>query len=156
MKRYNFPSHITDLLDQNHIEYQLINSGEAVSINDFAKKMKVPLASIVKVLVIGTPSGYMSVALPGAKRLSTKKLAQTLGISNNSVSLLPRDGLESIVGVPVGATPPLGIDIPLIMDKGLEGQDMIYCSCGTLTDIIGIRPPDLMNISGGISADVSD
>lgn len=156
MKIYNFPSHITDLLDKYHIEYQLISNGGAVSVNDFAEDMNVPLATIVKVLVVKTPSGYVSVALSGTKRLSIKKLAQTLGISNNSVNLLSKDGFESIVGVPVGATPPLGIDIPLIMDKGLEGQNMIYCSCGTLTDIIGIRPLDLVKISGGIIADVAD
>lgn len=156
MKKYNFPSLITDLLDKNHIEYQLINNGGAVSVNDFAKKMNVPLATIIKVLVVKTPSGYVSVALSGTKKLSMKKLAQTLGISNNSVSLLSKDGFESIVGVPIGATPPLGIDIPLIMDKGLEGQGMIYSSCGTLADIIGIRPLDLVKISGGTIANVAD
>ncbi|MEI7463346.1 MAG: YbaK/EbsC family protein [Candidatus Taylorbacteria bacterium] len=156
MKKYNFPSLITDLLDKHHIEYQLINNGGAVSVNDFAKKMSVPPITIAKVLVVKTPFGYVSVALSGTKRLSMKKLAQTLGISNNSVNLLSKDGFESIVGVPVGATPPLGIDIPLIMDKGLEGQGMIYSSCGTLVDIIGIRPLDLVKISGGTIADVAD
>ena len=156
MKKYNFPSLITDLLDKNHIEYQFFNGGRAISASDAAKKMSVPLVAIAKVLVVKTPSGYMSVALSGTKRLSMKKLARTLGISTNSVSLLSKDGFESIVGVPVGATPPLGINMPLIMDKGLEGQSMIYSSCGTLVDIIGIRPLDLVKISGGTIADVAD
>lgn len=156
MKKYNFPSRITDLLDEIHIEYQLIDNSGAVSADDFAKKIGVSPVTIVKVLVVKTPSGYMSVALSNTKKLSMKKLAQTLGISNNSVSLLPKDIFESVVGVSIGATPPLGIDIPLIMDKGLEGQGMIYCSCGTLMDIIGIRPLDLVKISGGAIADVAD
>lgn len=156
MKRYNFPSAITEFLDDNHIEYQLINHGNVVTMIDFAKKMRVPLVAVVKVLIVKTPTGYMSVALSGERKLSMKKLALTLGVSSNSVSLLSKDDFESVVGVPIGATPPLGIGMPLIIDKGLEWQNMIYCSCGTLVDIIGIQLIDLVRISRGIIADVAE
>jgi prolyl-tRNA editing enzyme YbaK/EbsC (Cys-tRNA(Pro) deacylase) len=61
-----------------------------------------------------------------------------------------------VVGVPIGATPPFGIDMPLIIDRYLACQNMIYCSGGTLVDIIGMKSADFVMISKGRVEDIAE
>ncbi len=156
MKQNKFPLAITKLLDENQVKYHHINYGVAVTMDEVARELNVPCGSMAKTLVIKIPTGYISIALSGDKRLSMQKLALELQLAKSSICLLPKKDFESIVGVPVGAASPFGFNMPLIIDKHLAEQSMIYCSCGTLVDIVGMKSADFIKISKGIIKDVTE
>lgn len=156
MKKREFPLTIIKLFDENHIKYNHLNYGVEISMDDFVKKLNTSHGSIIKTLIIKTMTGYVSVALSGDRRLSMKKLALVLHLSKNSISFLSKDDFESVVGVPIGATPPLGLDLPLIIDKNLIDQDVVYFSGGTLIDMIGIKTVDFMKFPNGVVGDITE
>ncbi len=156
MRQDRFPQVIIDRLDDDQVKYHHINHGVAVTMNEVAREANVPYSSIAKTLVIMIPTGYICVVLSGDKRLSMEKIALALHLAKDSIGLLPRKDFESIVGVPVGATSPFGVSMPLIIDKYLAEQGMIYCSCGTLVDIIGMKSVDFIKVSKGTIEDVSE
>jgi prolyl-tRNA editing enzyme YbaK/EbsC (Cys-tRNA(Pro) deacylase) len=156
MEQDKFPLFITKLLDENQVKYHHINHGITVTMSEVAREANISYSSMAKTLVIMTPAGYISVTLSGDKRLSMEKLASVLHLTRNSIGFLPKKDFESIVGVPLGATSPFGVNMPLIIDKYLVEQDMIYCSCGTRVDIIGMKSSDFIKVSKGTIEDITE
>lgn len=156
MKTNKFPLAIIRILDKNNIKYDLVNNGAFVTMHDISKNLDISPGSIMKTLVLETPIGSICVALPGNRRLSFKKIADVLHLNIDSINLLPRKNFELIVGVPIGATPPIGLDFPLFVDTHLAEHDSIYCSCGTLVDIIGMKYADFIKVSDGRVVDITE
>lgn len=96
----------------------------ALSAEEAAEVLQVPLASIVKTIVLqGDRTGVMRVCLSGTRRLSLRKLAQVSG--NKRVGLVPIQDIRRLTGYVRGGVSPLGGRI----------RHRVYCDAAVVADL---------------------
>jgi Cys-tRNA(Pro)/Cys-tRNA(Cys) deacylase len=128
-----------------------------VTAEEAAAALQVPLASIVKTIVLqGDRTGVMRVCLPGTQRLSLKKLAQVSG--NKKVNLVPLEDLRRLTGYLRGGVSPLGgrTAHPVYCDGAVLTQERIFVNGGMRGLQIGLKPDALVRAANAVVADLSE
>jgi Cys-tRNA(Pro)/Cys-tRNA(Cys) deacylase len=129
----------------------------SASAEEAAEALAVPLASIVKTLVLrGDRTGVMRVCLPGTRRLNLKKLARAS--SNKHVTLVPVDQLQRLTGYVRGGVSPLAGRTPHLVfcDASIEAQTRIFVNGGIRGLQIELAPDALLRATNATVADLSD
>lgn len=129
----------------------------AASAEDAAEALGVPLAVIVKTIVVrGDRTGVMRVCLPGTRRLNLKKLARASG--NKQVVLVPVEHLPRLTGYVRGGVSPLGgrTAHPVFCDASIQTQTRIFVNGGMRGLQIDIAPDALVRAVKATVADLSD
>ncbi|HMP73721.1 MAG TPA: proline--tRNA ligase [Kiritimatiellia bacterium] len=90
------------------------------TIEEVAAFLKVPAARLIKTLVYLADGKPVAALVPGDREVNEIKLKKALGATELS---LADDGvIESVTGAPVGFAGPVGLKLPLIADRLLEGS----------------------------------
>lgn len=135
------------------IEYKVVHHKPIQTIDDVAKSLGVSADLLVKVMIFaqGGQDSFVVAALQGSSRVDWKKLAQTLGVTRSSISLVASDKIEGITGSKLGALKPFGYDsrFKIIFDRQVIENKVVFCSAGTNTDSLVLRSRDLLEISRG-------
>ena len=127
------------------------------SADEAAEALGVPLASIVKTIVLrGDRTGVMRVCLPGSRRLNLKKLARASG--NKHVTLVPVDDLPRLTGYVRGGVSPLGgrVRHPVFCDASVQAHARIFVNGGMRGLQIDLAPDALVRAANAAVADLSD
>ena len=130
---------------------------ETASAEEAAEALAVPLASIVKTLVLrGDRTGVMRVCLPGTRRLNLKKLARAS--NNKQVSLVPVEHLQRLTGYVRGGVSPLAGRTPhaVFCDASIQSQTRIFVNGGMRGLQIELAPDALLRATSATVADLSD
>ncbi len=128
-----------------------------LSAEEAAETLQVPLASIVKTIVLqGDRTGVMRVCLPGTRRLSLKKLAQVSG--NKKISLVPIQDLRRLTGYLRGGVSPLGgrTRHPVYCDTAVLTLARIFVNAGMRGLQINLTPDALVRAANAVIADISE
>lgn len=122
------------ILEALHIAHRF--RATTLSAEEAAEALRVPLDAIVKTIVVeGDPTGVMRVCLPGARRLSLKRVAQV-------------SGNKRVILVPAGSPPPHGVSAGRRLPPGRSGAaSRVLRRCraeppGDLRERRPARPPD--------------
>jgi len=129
----------------------------SASAEEAAEALAVPLASIVKTLVLrGDRTGVMRVCLPGTRRLNLKKLARAS--NNKHFTLVPVDHLQRLTGYVRGGVSPLaGRTLhPVFCDASIQAQTRIFVNGGMRGLQIELAPDALLRATNATVADLSD
>jgi prolyl-tRNA editing enzyme YbaK/EbsC (Cys-tRNA(Pro) deacylase) len=121
--------------------------------DDAARAIGCSLGQIVKSLVF-TAAGQPVVALvSGANRLDTVLLGRLAG---EPVAKADADATRTVTGYSIGGVPPFGHVQPLAVyvDRDLLAYDVIWAAAGRPDSVFAIRPERLLEISGGVVADL--
>lgn len=112
-------------------------------------------AQIYKTLVIALPNGLAVAIVPATARLSLKAAAAALGVAK--ASMAEASVAQRATGYVVGAVSPFGQRrrLPTVVDSSALGWERVFCSAGRRGWEVAVAPPDLIRLTGAITADIS-
>ncbi len=88
---------------------------------DLAEFLDVPLGRIIKSMLFETGEGPIMVLMPGDREINLIKLKNAFG--ETEPRLLTPEEAEKIVGVPMGFVGPVGAQIPVVSDLGIQRME---------------------------------
>ncbi len=113
---------------------------------------------IIKTVVFSTPDGRAVIAIAnGTGRISRHRLAEAAGVEKLRLAD-PAFVLER-TGYPAGGVSPVAIrdpDAMLIIDPAVLRQDVVFGGAGTEDDLLRLSTADLVRVTGGIEAAITD
>ncbi len=112
------------------------------------------VAQIVKSLVFVADGRPVLALVSGANRLDEGKLARAAGAG--TVERAPADLVREVTGFAIGGVPPVGHAraMPVYIDQDLLRFEVVYAAAGTPHAVFGISPADLVQVTGGVVADL--
>ncbi|MGX4685950.1 Cys-tRNA(Pro) deacylase [Vagococcus sp. JNUCC 83] len=112
---------------------------------------------VFKTLVtVGNKTGSVVAVIPGNKTLDLKKLAKVSG--NKKIEMLPMKDLEELTGYIHGGCSPVGMKklFPTYYASEAQAFDMIHVSAGRRGLQMSVSPEDLLTITRGNYADLTE
>ena len=108
---------------------------------------------VVKTLVVRRGEGdYVLVLVPGSRSLSWPKLRTLLGV--NRISLPDADEALAATGYARGTISPLGLDLPVVADERIVGQE-ITLGTGQRDTVVALDADAVIDAYAAIVADVT-
>ena len=118
---------------------------------DAAAAIGVEVGQIVKSLVFLVDGEPVMALVAGDNQLDEKKLGALRG---GKVSRADADAVRAATGFPIGGVPPLGHELPVLVDEDLLRWDEVWAAAGTWTDVFPIAPDALVRVSNGTVSDL--
>jgi len=148
---------LEEYLKKSGVWYRLMDKPETVHTADASRATGIELSRITKNLVCKTSDGrYALLVVPGDRRVSLQKAAQTLNTRN--IRLLGFDEAEAISGYPPGGTPSIHhkTAMSVVIEKDLLSNETIFCGGGSRDRILELRTEDVLKLSSAVAADISE
>ncbi len=146
----------TRVLDARSARYEvLVFAAEDFTAEEASAKLGVPADDLFKTLVAnGDRTGPLAAVIPGAARLSLKKLARASG--NRTVALIPVEDMERLTGYVKGGCSPFGMRkaLPLFVHVSAVGRSRLVCSAGRRGVQVSMTGDDFVAASGAKPADL--
>src|SRR6476646_7630079 len=98
---------------------------------DAAAAIGVEVGQIVKSLVFLVDGAPVMALVAGDNRLDERKLSAANG--GGRVARADADAVRAATGFPIGGVPPLGHDLPIVIDEALLRFDEVWAAAGTWT-----------------------
>src|SRR6056297_2155647 len=137
--------------DELDLRYREIRYGKVSSVKEAAAARGVPIAAVVKSLLVRRgEDDHLLVLVPGDRSISWPKLRALLGVSR--LSMPDADTAYEVTGYRRGTITPLGLSLPVVLDERLVGQDVTLGS-GEPGVAIGLAADELL---AGYQASVAD
>jgi Cys-tRNA(Pro)/Cys-tRNA(Cys) deacylase len=136
-------------------EYQHDSSNESYGL-EAADKLNVPEAQVFKTLVVSLNNNELAIGvIPVSSLLSMKLFAKIVGAKK--AEMAPQIEAERSTGYIMGGVSPLGQKKKLktIIDSSAKNLTTIYVSAGKRGLEIELRPFDLIKLTNGTFADIS-
>jgi Cys-tRNA(Pro)/Cys-tRNA(Cys) deacylase len=148
---------LLNILKEISFPFEIIEHDEITCVDDGISLLGFAGNRIIKTLGFDANGAYVFIAIQGYKRLDYKKLVQTLKIKRDKLKMLSPEIVENDLGYQKGGLSPLTSDarISVYFDSGITEMDIVYCGIGTRDKTLKISPKNLIDISGGIVADLS-
>lgn len=123
---------------------------------DASRVSGIELHRISKNLMAQTSDGrYVSLIIPGDRRLNYKEAAKALETKN--ISLVPFNEAHKISGYPPGGTPSIGYETKLVvvLDEELLSFETFYCGGGSTKMLLELRHDDVIKANNAIIHKIS-
>ena len=120
------------------------------------------LSQIVKTIIIVVETKEkdipMLVILPGTKKLRQrairKLLRDELQLESIDSRLATKEEVVNLTGYPVGAVPPISLDMPSLMDSNVQDEHVVFGGGGSTTSIIEIPTAILVELTKPLSGNI--
>jgi prolyl-tRNA editing enzyme YbaK/EbsC (Cys-tRNA(Pro) deacylase) len=145
---------LEELLKSKGVVYNVIEHDPVLTMEDVERVLGVALNQTAKTLVIKNKAGFVLVVVPGHCRVDKKKLAGVLGTSRKHLDMVPKEEVEQITQLPIGAIPPFGLGFKVVMDESLLSLNKVYCGFASLTESLEIDPKDIHDIAEAQIGDI--
>lgn len=148
------------LLDKSKIAYELIPyevDDSDLAVGHVAEQLGQSLDQVFKTLVLkGDKTGYLVCVIPGDHEVNLKKTAKVSG--NKSVEMIPMKDLLSVTGYIRGGCSPIGMKkhFSTFLHITAKDQSFIYISAGVRGLQLKIAPLDILKVTNGNFADLTD
>ncbi len=119
---------------------------------DAAAAIGVEVGQIVKSLVFLVDGEPVMALVAGDNQLDPDKLAAAR--DGGTVTRPDADAVRAATGFPIGGVPPLGHDLPVVMDETLRRFDEVWAAAGTWTDVFPVAPADLERVTAATVGDL--
>lgn len=140
--------------DELDLQYREIRYGKVSSVEEAAAARGVPVAAVVKSLLVRRgEDDHLLVLIPGDRSISWPKLRALLGVSR--LSMPDADTAFAVTGYRRGTITPLGLDLPVVVDELLVGTDITLGS-GEPEVAIAVGADELILAYSATVADVAD
>lgn len=140
--------------DELDLQYREIRYGKVSSVEEAAAARGVPIAAVVKSLLVRRgEDDHLLVLVPGDRSISWPKLRALLDVSR--LSMPDADTAFAVTGYRRGTITPLGLDLPVVVDELLVGTDITLGS-GEPGVAIAVGADELIVAYSATVADVAD
>jgi Cys-tRNA(Pro)/Cys-tRNA(Cys) deacylase len=144
-------------LDKIGAGYQVLEyREEALTAQEAAEKLGLPLARVFKTLVVrGDRGGVALACLPGSSELDLKQMARVS--ANKRVDLVSVADIHRLTGYLRGGVSPLGSRrlYPLFLDASADQHETISVSAGMRGMQLLVRPADLARAAAATIAPIA-
>lgn len=136
-------------LREHHLRFSIHDHEPVFTMEDVERVLQFPKGQRIKTLAVRrkSPESYelLLFGIPSESKLDLKRAARFLGTSRSALSILSRDQIEELTGVPAGA---LGLVTPrhpeaVVIDESFRGVDPIYCGSGSSSHTLELHLEDL-------------
>lgn len=139
-------------LEKNSVEGELIFTGISVhSTKDSSKALEIDESETAKSLIFIVDGKPVMVIVPGDKKADEERIKKVRDAE--SCRLAEKEEVIDATGYSIGEVPPIGSDIPVIMDKSLMKKKEVYAGGGSDRYLLKISPEE---IEGCNDADIED
>jgi len=148
---------LAEYLKNAGVWHRFMDKPETVHTADASRATGIELSRVTKNLVCKTSEGrYALLVVPGDRRVSLQKAAQTLNTRN--IRLLGFNEAEAISGYPPGGTPSLHhkTAMSVIVERDLLSNETIFCGGGSRDRILELKTADVLKLTQAIAADISE
>jgi prolyl-tRNA editing enzyme YbaK/EbsC (Cys-tRNA(Pro) deacylase) len=111
-------------------------------------------AEIAKSIVFVADGDPVLCIASGAHRVDTEKLAEALDVAE--VRQAAADEVRAATGFPIGGVPPVGHDLPVVLDEALLGHDRVWAAGGDGHSLFCVDPRALARRTGARIAAVGE
>jgi nondiscriminating aspartyl-tRNA synthetase len=143
---------IIDSLKSNKAVYQVIEHQNTLSSEESAKARGTTLHQGAKALVLQADEKVFMYVLPADEKADLKLIANYLKVKK--VTMVPKDEVEKMTGLPTGSIPPFGskLDLKCFVSKSLRDNTEIAFNAGRLdrsvkmfyNDYVAIEKPTVI------------
>ncbi|PSO43189.1 hypothetical protein BRC19_01555 [Candidatus Saccharibacteria bacterium QS_5_54_17] len=147
---------IKELLDQESVEYELLEHDPVHTSEEAAKVRGGSPQTGAKSLLLKSEAGFLTVVLQGDARLDSKKVTKYLGVSRNPRFATPEE-VQQQMGCQVGACYPLAhlAGLRTIIDQPFTQQEYMSFNPGvhdktitmSLRDYMELTRPEVVQVS---------
>lgn len=127
-------------LEENHAEYSHTVHSLAYTAREVASAEHLPAREVAKTVIVHGDNGYHMLVLPSNKLVDFQEIRMALGFTH--ARMVPETELTRLFpDCELGAMPPVGnlYGMPVYLDSGLAGEDMITFNAGTHRDVVHMR-----------------
>ena len=145
-----------DFLETTSLSYRVTRTRRADSVEEAAQLRGVPVAAIIKSIVVRkAEDDYTFVLVPGDRAIDWGKLRRYLGVRR--ISLPDAQEAFAATGYERGAITPLGATNPwpVLADERLAALDVVSIGGGDHGVSVAIAASDLFDLIGAAVADVT-
>jgi Ala-tRNA(Pro) deacylase len=150
--------HLTRLLDEAEVPYELLPHERTESALAEAHVLGIAPADVAKTLVVTIPEGYMRAVLPASERIDLRKLREARGGGGKKkVHLASEEDLaRDYAEFDLGAVPPIGGGRrdPAVIDSRLAERDSVILEAGSHEESVRLATADLLRITEAEVADI--
>ena len=126
--------------------------GESRSSSAAADTLKVGVERIAKTICLVADDEFVSVILPGDKRIDLEKLKTLL--RKNRIRLAHDDEIIEHTGFEKGGVPPISYKSKFIVDSSLDPNEEVFCGGGSKESVLRIKAKDIITIDNPLISDV--
>ncbi len=148
---------LRNFLRENKVDAEIIDLGIPMTTAEAAaEQLKIAVGGIFKSVVLTDPenNSYV-VVVPGDRRINTNLVAKLVGAKK--VKFASAEKVLEDTGYPAGGTPPIGHrkKIQVIIDEGLFAYEFGYGGGGRHELLLKISPNEIVNVTQGTVANVT-
>ncbi|RMF05167.1 hypothetical protein D6764_05360 [Candidatus Woesearchaeota archaeon] len=156
----NVTQEILKILDENNLEYDLINHAPVYTSKDAAKARGTELSQGAKSLIWKVKNEFVMTVAPAHKKVDVKKLASVFNVEDSEVSLARPKEVRQLTYCNIGSVPPFGhvFGVKVVIDPSLFENDWIAFNAGSHTSSIKMKAKDYRRLVAeskkGMTADI--
>jgi len=135
----------------------LYPDGPTATVAEAAATLDVPSTRIVKSLLFASQGGeYLLVVASGEAKIDRQRLAEIAGLPK--LKLASPATVLAVTGCAVGGMPPVGHgeSLPVIVDRAVLDEPVVYGGGGRIDAILRILPEDIVRLNQAILAEVTE
>ena len=144
-------------LFEQHLRFHDFNISTHTAI-DAAKILGVTTGQIIKSIVVMMGETPYLVILAGDRKMRQRAIRRTIAEYYHNTAhdsrLANPDEVIKFTGYVVGGVPPVGIDIPVIIDKPIISKKVVYAGGGTANTILELPVKVLLGYTQSIIVDI--
>ncbi|GAC1535783.1 MAG: YbaK/EbsC family protein [Herpetosiphon sp.] len=140
---------VQSLLHAQAIDTQVIESSQPTrTASDAAVAIGASVGQICKSIVFERAGEAVMVIASGANQIDIEKVERVVG---GPLRKAQAAFVREKTGFAIGGVAPIGLAEPavIVLDEALMGYDVVYAAAGTPNSLFGIKPTELVRITGG-------
>lgn len=143
-------------LEDRAVTYEVVSHPPTFTAHDEADATHVDPPSMAKTIVLRDEDRYVLAAIPASRTLDLDRCRAALGASARLRLASEEEIAQAFPQFEVGAIPPLGADVPEVVDIRLLYRDRIGCAAGDHEHSVLIDPRELVRLAEPRVADVCE
>lgn len=123
---------------------------------DAAEAVGCSIEQIASGIVLSAGNELVVSITSGANRVSMAKIAVSVGVDEDEVSMAGADEVKQTLGWSIGGVPPFchDIEVPIFMDETLAEFETVWAAAGTPMAVFPIDPRTLSDLADAPLTDV--
>ncbi len=144
---------LTSYIENNEIEAELLDLESSVrTVEEAANALGIDEDQIIKSLLFKTDKDPMLIIISGKYKVSRNKIKKEL--NTQSCELASPSLVKDMTDYPVGSVPPIGLDLPKLVDNGVVQKEYVYGGGGSEHHLLKIPPSEVLIGNKTLIADI--
>ena len=134
---------LKNYLNRKNIDGELVQmEGSVKTCKQASEELEVDISQIVKSLVFFINKKPFLLIVSGDRKVDKKKIKKIF--DSKTCRLAEKKEVKEVTDYSVGEIPPVGVDLPIIMDKDVAQKKEIYAGGGSTHHLLRITPNEII------------